>query len=87
MTSPAESSVTRRAATAPMSLAERLKGVFEIDTSVCPFCSDTLRVIADVTDPDAIQTILKQRAPPDNTRPQTRLPSECQCEATNPGSV
>lgn len=33
----------------------------------CPFCGGTLRVIADVTDPDVIRTILaylKQRAPP-----------------------
>ena len=70
-----------------MSLAERLKGVFEIDTSVCPFCSDALTVITDMTDPDVIQAILKQRAQLDNTRPQTRLPSESQCEATNPGNV
>jgi hypothetical protein len=36
-------------------------------------CGGTLRVIADVTDPDAIQTILahlKQRAPPDAGRRQ-----------------
>ena len=44
-----------------------LKRVFGIDVSVCPLCGGTLRVIADVTDPDVIQTILvhmKQRAPP-----------------------
>jgi hypothetical protein len=53
--------------TAPLSWAQRLKRVFEIDISVCPRCGGTLRVIADVTDPDVIQTILaylKQRAPP-----------------------
>jgi hypothetical protein len=47
--------------------AERLKRGFDIDISVCPLCGSTLRVIADVTDPDVIQTILahlKQRAPP-----------------------
>ena len=36
--------------------------------TVLTLCGGTLRVIADVTDPDAIQTILahlKQRAPPD----------------------
>ena len=41
--------------------------VFDIDISVCPLCGGTLRVIADVTDPDTIQTILahlRQRAPP-----------------------
>jgi len=51
-----------------LSWAERLKRVFDIDISVCPLCGGTLRVIADVTDPDAIRTILahlKQRAPPD----------------------
>jgi hypothetical protein len=49
------------------------KRVFDIDISVCPLCGGTLRVIADVTDPDAIQTILahlKQRAPPDAVRRQ-----------------
>ena len=47
--------------------------VFDIDISVCPLCGGTLRVIADVTDPDAIRTILahlKQRAPPDAGRRQ-----------------
>ena len=41
--------------------------MFDIDISVCPLCGGTLRVIADVTDPDAIQTILahlRQRSPP-----------------------
>tara|TARA_B110000503_G_scaffold59221_1_gene94492 strand:+ start:235 stop:465 length:231 start_codon:yes stop_codon:yes gene_type:complete len=48
----------------PLSWAERLKRVFDRDISVCPLCGGTLRVIAEVTDPDAIQTILahlKQR--------------------------
>ena len=47
---------------------ERLKRVFDIDISVCPLCGGTLRVTADVTAPDAIQTLLvhlRQRAPPD----------------------
>jgi len=63
----------------PLSWAERLKRVFDIDISVCPLCGGTLRVIADVTDPDAIQTILahlRQRAPPDavhRQRPQNDL--------------
>ena len=38
---------------------EQLKHVFNIDTSVCPFCDDALRVIAGVTAPEVIQTILK----------------------------
>ncbi|MBT3834059.1 MAG: hypothetical protein HOF53_21600 [Gammaproteobacteria bacterium] len=52
----------------PLSWAERLKRVFDIDISVCPLCGGTLRVTADVTAPDAIQTLLvhlRQRAPPD----------------------
>ena len=56
--------------------AERLKRVFDIDISVCPLCGGTLRVIADVTDPDVIQTILahlKQRAPPGAANRQTPL--------------
>jgi len=50
----------------PLNWAERLKRVFDIDISVCPLYSGTLRVIADVTHPDTIQTILahlRQRAP------------------------
>jgi hypothetical protein len=57
----------------PLSWAERLKRVFDIDISVCLLCGGTLRVIAEVTDPDAIQTIrthLKQRAKPDAGRRQ-----------------
>jgi hypothetical protein len=50
--------------------------VFDIDISVYPLCGGTLRVIADVTDPDVIQTILahlKQRAPPGTAHQQTPL--------------
>ena len=57
----------------PLSWAERLKRVFDIDISVCPLCGGTLRVIADVTEPDAIQTILahlRQRAHPDAVHQQ-----------------
>jgi len=58
--------------TAPLSWAQRLKRVFEIDILLCPRCGGTLRVIADVTDPDVIRTILehlKQRAPPQRASP------------------
>ena len=71
---PAESAVGRNSPTAPLTWAERLKRVFDIDISVCPLCGGTLRVIADVTDPDVIQSILvhlKQRAPPDAVGGQT----------------
>ena len=66
-----ETSVDQALPCSPLSWAERLKRVFDIDISVCPLCGGTLRVIADVTDPDAIQTILahlKQREPPDAVR-------------------
>jgi len=48
--------------------------LFDIDISVCRLCGGTLRVIADVTDPDVIQTILahlKERALPEAVRRQT----------------
>ena len=73
-TVPAEATVDRDSPTAPLTWAERLKRVFGIDVSVCPLCGGTLRVIADVTDPDVIQTILahlKQRAPPGAVHWQT----------------
>jgi|TARA_B110000211_G_scaffold232808_1_gene297391 transposase len=44
----------------------------------CPLCGGTSRVIADVTDPEAIQIILahlKQRTPPDVVRRQR--PEQC----------
>ena len=70
----AETSIDQALPSAPLTWAERLKRVFDIDISVCPLCGGTLRVIADVTDPDVIQTILahlKQRAPPRAMRRQT----------------
>jgi hypothetical protein len=68
-----ETAVDQAPHCSPLSWAERLKRVFDIDISVCPLCGGTLRVIADVTDPEAIRTILaylKQRAPPDAGRRQ-----------------
>jgi hypothetical protein len=47
---PAESAVDQARPTAPLTWAERVKRVFDIDISVCPLCGGTLRVIADVTD-------------------------------------
>jgi hypothetical protein len=35
---------------APLSWAQRLKRVFNLDIYLCPFCGGTLRVIADITD-------------------------------------
>ena len=40
------SAVDRDSPTAPLTWAERLKRVFDIDISVCPLCGGTLRVIA-----------------------------------------
>ena len=47
--------------------AQRLKRVFNIDIERCPHCSGKLRHIADITDPDVIERILKHlklRGPP-----------------------
>jgi hypothetical protein len=52
---------------APLTWAERLKRVFLIEISVCPYCGGKLRWIADVTDPEVIQRILehlRSRPPP-----------------------
>jgi hypothetical protein len=48
---------------APLTWAQRrsgepLKRVFNIDVSVCLLCGGTMRVIADIIDPDIIQKIL-----------------------------
>jgi hypothetical protein len=53
--------------TAPLTWAQRLKRVFEIDITLCPLCGGQLRVIADITDPELISRILdhvNSRAPP-----------------------
>ena len=58
--------------------AERLRRVFNIDISTCPHCGGKLRIIADVTNPDVIEKILKHiaaRAPPTfSTLPASDLP-------------
>jgi hypothetical protein len=53
--------------TAPLTWAQRLKRVFEIDITLCSRCGGILRVIGDVTDPDLIRKLLNHvdsRAPP-----------------------
>ena len=70
----AENSVDQALLSAPLTWAELLKRVFDI--SVCLLRGGTLRVIADVIDPDVIQTLLahlKQRAPPGAAHRQTAL--------------
>jgi hypothetical protein len=69
---------------APMSWAQRLKRVFQIDIETCPDCGGKLRVIACIDDPPLIRHILAHiqrreallnrvaRAPPDSQ--QTYLP-------------
>ena len=74
-----ETAVDQAPHCSPLSWTEPLKRVFDIDISVCRLCGGTLRVIADVTDPDAIQTILahlRQRAPPDAVRRQRQGPQD-----------
>ena len=39
--------------------------MFNIDVTMCPLCEGTLRIIAEITDPDVIQKILHHmRGPP-----------------------
>ena len=52
---------------APMTWAERLRRVFQIDITTCPECGGRLRWIADVTEPTVIRKILshiQSRGPP-----------------------
>ena len=53
---------------APLTWAQRLKRLFDIDITICPRCGGRLRVIADITDPTTIEKILNHvaRAPPGN---------------------
>ncbi len=61
---------------APLTWAQRLKRVFNIDITLCPLCGGTVRVIADITDPDIIQKILDHLEPqPPPTKPATAIQS------------
>ena len=61
---------------APLSWAQRLKRVFNIDIALCPLCGGTMRVIADITDPDIIQKILDHiEAQPPPIEPATAIQS------------
>ncbi len=44
--------------TAPLTWAQRLKRVFQIEITRCPKCGGKLRVISDITDPVVINKIL-----------------------------
>lgn len=62
---------------APMTWAERLRRVFEIDITTCPDCGGRLRWIADITEPALIRKILlhvQSRAPPCGGLPDPILP-------------
>jgi hypothetical protein len=61
---------------APLTWAQRLKRVFNIDITVCPLCGGSMRVIADITDPDIIQKILHHIEPqPPPLKPATAMQS------------
>jgi len=61
---------------APLTWGQRLKRVFNIDISVCPLCGGTMRVIADIIDPDIIQKILDHiEAQPPPLKPATAIHS------------
>ena len=58
---------------APLTWAQRLKKVFNIDITLCPLCGGTLHVIGRgrlrITNPDAIQKILHHMRGPPRARP------------------
>ena len=54
----AEEAASRNELIAPLTWAQRLKRVFNIEITLCPLCGGNMRVIADITDPDIIQRIL-----------------------------
>ena len=61
----AEQAGSRDELVAPLTWAQRLKRVFNIDVTLCPLCGGTMRIIADITDSDIIQKILDHiRGPP-----------------------
>ena len=76
---------------APLTWATRLKRVFNIDITLCPHCGERLRVIADITQPEVIHTILehlKQRPSAADTAraPPAKAPGRA-TPAENPNSL
>jgi hypothetical protein len=72
----AEQAGSRDELVAPLTWAQRLKRVFNIDVTVCPLCGGTMRIIADITDPDIIQKILDHiEAQPPPFKPATAIQS------------
>ncbi len=71
-----EEAVSRNELVAPLTRAQRLKRVFNIDITLCPRCGGTMRVIADITNPDIIQKILDHiEAQPPPLSPATAIQS------------
>ena len=71
-----EEAVSRNELVAPLTWAQRLKRVFNIDITLCPRCGGTMRVIADITNPDIIQKILDHiEAQPPPLSPATAIQS------------
>jgi len=69
-----EESAKRNELVAPLTWAQRLKRVFNIDITLCPICGGTMRVIADITDPGIIQKILDHLEPqPPPIKPATAI--------------
>tara|TARA_R110000764_G_scaffold32465_1_gene73547 strand:+ start:456 stop:1076 length:621 start_codon:yes stop_codon:yes gene_type:complete len=60
---------------APLTWAQRLKRVFNIDITLCPICGGTMRVIDDITDPDIIQKILDHLTGPPRPQPPPIKPA------------
>ncbi|MEJ6515217.1 MAG: transposase [Pseudomonadales bacterium] len=57
---------------APLTWAERLRRVFNIDIATCPLCGGSMRIIADITDQDIIQKILDHTRGPPRSQPPPR---------------
>jgi hypothetical protein len=71
-----EEAASRDELVAPLTWAQRLKRVFNIDITLCPLCGGAMRVIADITDPDLIQRILDHiAAQPPPIKPATAIQS------------
>jgi hypothetical protein len=60
--------------TAPMTWMQRLRRVFEIDLRVCPRCAGPVRVIAAVTEPALISSILQHLDRRDGSAAGARAP-------------
>ena len=69
-----QSKSTREAPTAPMTWMARLNRVFGIDIETCPQCGGKLRIIAPVTNPNAIARIVRHVEQRERHDPHPRAP-------------